>query len=32
MPDFLEALQNDPALKTEFVAVTSSGFSVSYKK
>jgi len=32
MPEFLEAIQNDPALKTEFVAVTSSGFSVSYKK
>jgi predicted O-methyltransferase YrrM len=32
MPEFLEAIQNNPALKTEFVEVTRSGFSVSTKK
>jgi len=32
MPEFLEAIRNNPALKTEFVEVTRSGFSVSTKK
>jgi len=32
MPEFLAAIQNNPALKTEFVEVTRSGFSVSTKK
>jgi caffeoyl-CoA O-methyltransferase len=32
MPDFLEAIQNSPELKTEFVNVGPSGLSVSYKK
>jgi predicted O-methyltransferase YrrM len=32
MPEFLEAIRNNPALRTEFVEVTRSGFSVSTKK
>ncbi len=32
MPEFLEAIRNNPALSTEFVEVTRSGFSVSTKK
>ena len=32
MREFLEAIQNDPDLRTEFITVGPSGLSVSYKK
>ena len=32
MQDFLEAIQNDPALETSFHEISAEGFSVSIKR